>query len=102
MSFSYADGKPRHCTMEDVTISNDARTAAALYWLAAWFDFEPDSLAREADNAIDESLPQGNTNDWLGADVADELRQTYRNQPEACISWLTAAVADKRKKEEKK
>ena len=98
MSFNYMDGKPRHCTMEDVTISNDARTAAALYWLASWFDFDPDSLGNELDSALIDSEPQGNTNDSLFFEMLAEMRQDYRNHPEACVSWLTAAVADKRKK----
>jgi len=98
MSYNPNDPKPRHCTMEDVTISNDARTAAALYWLAAWFDFEPDSLWHELVNATGYCEPQGNVNDDLLDEILDELRQDYRNHPDACVSWLLAAVADKRKK----
>ncbi len=70
MSFNYTDGKPRHCTMEDVTISNDARTAAALSCLAAWFQFDPDNLHNEAITAASDCEPQGNTNDEL----VDEIR----------------------------
>ena len=90
--------KTRHCTMDDVTLSKDARTAAALFWLASWFQFDPDTLGHELDTAIGECEPEGNTNPGLTDEMLDELRTDYRNHPEACVSWLLAAVADKRGK----
>lgn len=90
--------RTRHCTMDDVNLSKDARTAAALYMLASWFDFDPDGLGRDLAVEIDECEPEGNTNDMLTDQMLDELRTDYRNHPEACVSWLTAAVADKRSK----
>lgn len=65
--------RTRHCTMEDVTISTDARTAAALYWLARYHGHDADDLgdivAEEAGNCE----PEGNTNGDLTIQIHDEL-----------------------------
>lgn len=91
--------RTRHCTLDDVTISAEARTAAALFWLSDYFLMDTDSGCSVAWEACRECEPEGNTNDDLHEQIWADLRRDYRNNPEACLSWLTSVTADRRKKE---
>jgi hypothetical protein len=90
-----------HFTIDDeaVTITPEARTAAALYWLADWFGLDADSIAGCLDDLIEEGIPMGNVNDDLSIQLDEELKGDYHGKPEACLSWLTSAVVGKRKRE---
>lgn len=94
---------------EDAEASPDARLIAALMHLAYWLDRDEagDAMQPTLDEEISESLVEGTPSDdgaaeGIEAAIRDNLDADYSNRPEACLSYILASVADRRKKEQKK
>lgn len=84
----------RLCTLDDVTISQAAHTAVALYYLAAYLKFDPDSIGHRMDDAIDDCIPEGNINENLSDEILNEVARLYEGNPGRCLSMIAAVIAE--------
>ena len=94
---------------DDAEASPDARLTAALMHLAYWLarDEAGDAMVPTLAEEVSESLVEGTplddgTAEGIEAAIKDGLDLDYAGNPEACLSYILASVADKRKKEQKK
>lgn len=93
---------------DDADASSDARLTAALMHLAYWLardeagDAMISTLAEEISDSLIEGTPYDGTAEGIEAAIKDNLDADYAGRPEACLSYILASVADKRKKEQKK
>ena len=93
---------------DDAEASPDARLTAALMHLAYWLardeagDAMVPTLAEEVSGSLIEGTPYDGTAEGIEAAIKDGLDLDYAGNPEACLSYILASVADKRKKEQKK
>lgn len=101
-----ANYRPRY---DDAEASPDARLTAALMGLCYWLardeagDAMQGTLAEEVSESLVEGTPlDDGTAEGIEAAIKDNLDADYCGNPEACLSYIMASVADKRKKEQKK
>lgn len=93
---------------DDAEASPDARLTAALMHLAYWLDRDEAgdamqcTLAEEISESLIEGTPYDGTAEGIVVAIRDNLDADYCNRPEACLSYILASVADRRKKEQKK
>jgi hypothetical protein len=95
---------PHRWHPDDMEATPDARLTAALMHLSYWLnrDEAGDALANVLPDEICEAIPEGvdpDTADGAARAVRDNLDADYSGNPEACLSYIVAAVADLRKKE---